>query len=284
MFRKKKSIIYKTAEQIELLRHSNTLVSKTHEAIVPFIKAGVKTIELDKIAETFIRDNNAIPAFKGYGDFPASLCISVNDEVVHGIPSNYEIKEGDVVSVDCGVEANGFVGDSAYTYIVGEVPDEVMQLMIVTKDSLYLGIEQAVVGRRMGDLSFAIQSYCEKVHGYGIVRELVGHGVGENLHEDPEVPNFGKRGRGVKLQAGLTIAIEPMVNLGKRHVVQDDDGWTIRTKDGKPSAHYEHSVAVQKGKADILSTFEFTEAAILKNTNLSPVVCNYDKRKTGEKA
>ncbi|MCL4127421.1 UNVERIFIED_CONTAM: hypothetical protein GTU68_063293 [Idotea baltica] len=273
----KKNIIYKTSEEIELLRHSNILVSKTHAAVVPFIKPGVKTSRLDEIGEQFILDNNAKPGFKGLYGCPSTLLISVNEAVVHGLPSDREIKEGDVVSIDIGVLANDFYGDSAYTYVVGEVPEDVMQLMVVTKDALYKGIEQAVTGKRIGDIAFAIQAYTEKKHGYGVVRDLVGHGVGRSLHEQPEVPNFGKRGKGIKLLSGLSIAIEPMINMGTKDVMQNADGWTIVTRDGKPSAHYEHSVVVQPNKADILSTFEFTEEAIRKNPELQEVICEYDK-------
>ncbi len=253
------------------MRHSNQLVGKAHAAVVPFIVPGVKTTKLDEIAEAFIRDHGAEPGFKGYGGFPYTLCISINDHVVHGMPSEYELKEGDVVSIDCGVLANGFYGDSAYTYCVGEIEPEVKKLLEVTKESLYKGIEQAVVGRRLGDISFAIQHYCERIHKYGVVRDLVGHGVGRSLHEGPEVPNFGKRGKGPKLQDGLVLAIEPMVNLGRKEVRRLSDGWTIVTIDGKPSAHFEHSVVVRKGKADILSTFEFIENAIKNNKELTKI-------------
>lgn len=273
----KKNIFYKTPEEIELMRHSNLLVSKTHAAVVPYIKPGVPTSKLDQIAEEFILDNNAVPGFKGMYGFPSTLCISLNDAVVHGMPSDREIQDGDIISIDCGVLANEFYGDSAYTYVVGDIPEEYMKLLVVTKDSLYKGIEQAVVGKRIGDIAHAIQMYTEKKHGFGVVRDLVGHGVGKSLHEDPQVPNFGKRGKGIKLLAGLALAIEPMINLGKNDVVQDEDGWTILTVDGTPSAHFEHSVIVQKGKADILSTFEFTEAAIRKNSELQEIICEYDK-------
>ncbi len=272
----KKNIYYKTPEEIELMRYSNQMVSKTHAAIVPYIKPGVKTERLDEIAEEFIMDNEAIPGFKGMYGFPATLCISVNEAVVHGIPNDREIQDGDVISIDCGVLANDFYGDSAYTYAVGNVSEETMKLLKVTKDALYKGIEQAITGKRIGDIAFAIQHYTERKYGYGVVRDLVGHGVGKSLHEEPEVPNFGKRGKGIKLLSGLAIAIEPMINMGKKDVVQDGDGWTILTRDGKPSAHFEHSVIVQKDKADILSTFEFTEAAIAKNEELQSVVCEYD--------
>lgn len=252
------------------MRESCQLVGKTHAAVVSAIKEGVTTAKLDDIAETFIRDHDAVPAFKGYGGFPATLCISVNEEVVHGIPGDRVLKNGDVISIDCGAEKNGFFGDSAYTYCLGEVPEEVMQLLTVTKASLYKGIENAVVGRRLGDISFAVQDYTES-HGYGVVRDLVGHGVGKSLHEKPEVPNFGRRGAGIKLKDGLVIAIEPMINMGTRNVVQMEDGWTIVTKDRKFSAHFEHTVAVKPQKADILTTFEFLEDAIKSNPELSEI-------------
>ncbi len=271
MRKKSKKIFYKTKEEIELIRHSCTLVGKTHAAVVDFIRPGVKTSKLDEVAETFIRDNDAVPGFKGLYDFPFTLCISINEEVVHGMPSNYELKEGDVVSIDCGVLSNGYYGDSAYTYCVGEVREDVKKLLEVTKESLYKGIEQAVIGKRVGDISFAIQQYTERKCGYGVVRELVGHGVGRQLHEAPEVPNFGKRGRGPKLLEGLVIAIEPMINMGKKDVIRSTDGWTISTADGKPSAHFEHTVAVSKNQADILSTFKYIEAAIKNNIELSEI-------------
>lgn len=258
-------IYRKTEEEIELQRESSLLVGKTLAQVAMYIKPGVKTIELDKVAETFIRDNNAVPGFKGYGGFPATLCISVNDQVVHGIPGNNVLKDGDIVSIDCGVLKNGFYGDSAYTFTVGDVPPEVKLLLERTKNALYEGISKAVEGMRTGDIGFAIQSYIEPF-GYGIVRELVGHGVGKKLHEKPEVPNYGRRGSGVKLLDGMVIAIEPMINLGVRNVSQDADGWTIRTADKLPSAHFEHTVAVKKDKADILSSFDFIDE-VLKNMN-----------------
>lgn len=269
--RKKKNIYYKTDDEIELLRASNQLVSKTHAEVAKFIRPGIPTARLDQIAEEFIRDHGAEPAFKGYRDFPATLCISVNEAVVHGIPTAYELQEGDIISIDCGTELKGYFGDSAYTYCVGEVKPEVMKLLKETKESLRLGIEQAKVGKRIGDISFAIQQHARK-HGYGVVRELVGHGVGRSLHEEPEVPNFGKRGQGIKLLPGLVIAIEPMINMGKRDVEQLEDGWTIVTKDRKPSAHFEHTVAVRKGTADVLSTFKYTEESIKTNIELSEIV------------
>jgi len=215
-------------------------------------------LKLDSIAEQFIRDNNGIPGFLGYRSFPNTLCISINEQVVHGLPSNYELKDGDIVSVDCGVILNNYYGDSAYTFIVGETSFEIKKLLSVTKEALYKGIELAVEGNRIGDIGFAVQSHAEK-NGYSVVRELVGHGVGRNLHEKPEVPNYGKRGSGLKLKTGLVIAIEPMVNLGKKEVIESKDGWTISTKDKKPSAHFEHTIAVRKEKAEILTTFDYIE-------------------------
>ena len=248
----------KTAEEIELIRESSLLVGKTLAEVAKLIKPGITTLELDRIADEFINDSYGKAAFKGYHDFPNALCISVNSAVVHGIPNKYELKEGDIVSIDCGVLKNGYYGDSAYTFPVGEIKPETAKLLKVTYESLYKGIEMAVVGKRVGDISEAVQSYAEK-NGYSIVRELVGHGLGKKLHEDPEVPNFGKKGNGPKLLDGLVIAIEPMVNMGKKNVKQDNDGWTIRTADGMPSAHFEHTIAVRNGKADILSTFKYIE-------------------------
>lgn len=255
-------IFLKTDEEIELLRISNQIVAKALAEVAKLIAPGVSTAQLDKVAEEFIRDNGAVPGFLGYGGFPKSICTSVNDQVVHGIPSEKVIlKEGDVISVDCGAYINGFHGDSAYTFPVGEVKSEIMDLLRTTKESLFLGIEQAVEGKRMGDIGFAIQSHCE-AKGYSVVREMIGHGVGRNLHESPEVPNYGRKGNGTMLKTGMTIAIEPMINLGKRQLVFENDGWTTRTIDRLPSAHFEHSVAVRKGKADILSTFEYIEQVL----------------------
>jgi len=224
-------IYYKSEEEIELIRESSLLVGKTHAEIAGLIKPGVTTLELDRIAEEFIMDNGAIPAFKGYGGFPNTLCMSPNEQVVHGIPNNNSLNEGDIISVDCGVLMNGFYGDSAFTYEVGEVKKEIKELLEVTKASLYKGIEQAVSGRRLGDISHAIQDYTESF-GFGVVREMVGHGVGRKLHESPEVPNYGKRGKGIKLKEGLVIAIEPMINMGTKSIHQHADGWTITTVDG----------------------------------------------------
>lgn len=254
-------IYLKTDEEIELLRVSNQLVARTLGEVAKHIKPGISTLELDKIAETFIRDNGAVPAFLDYNGFPNSLCTSVNDQVVHGIPNKNQLKDGDILSVDCGVLLNGFYGDSAYTFTIGNVNEKVVELLKITKESLYKGIEMAVEGNRIGDIGHAVQSHCE-AHGYSVVREMVGHGVGRNLHESPEVPNYGRRGYGSKLQSGMVIAIEPMINLGKRFIVQENDGWTIRTSDKMPSAHFEHTVAIRKGEADILSSFLFVEEVL----------------------
>lgn len=254
-------IYLKTPEEIALLRASNQLVGKTLAEVAKYIKVGVTTLELDKIAEDFIRTNGAIPGFLGYGGFLNTLCVSVNDQVVHGIPSNYALKEGDIVSVDCGVLQNGYYGDSAYTFCVGKVDEKVKKLLKITKESLSLGIDSAQHGNRIGDIGYAIQKHCQAA-GFSVVRKLVGHGVGKNLHEDPEVPNFGKRGQGVLLKEGMVIAIEPMINMGNRDVVQEKDGWTIRTIDRKPSAHFEHTIAIRKGKAEILSTFDYIEEVL----------------------
>jgi methionyl aminopeptidase len=259
-------IYYKTAEEIEQIRNSSLLVARTLAEVAKNINPGVTSLQLDKIAEEFIKDNGGIPAFKGYGGFPNSLCISPNEQVVHGIPDNRPYVDGDIISVDCGVLMNGFYGDSAYTFSIGEISNETMQLMKVTKESLYRGIGVALPGKRLQDISYEIQTYCEK-NGYSVVRELVGHGIGKNLHEAPEVPNFGKRGSGIKLQVGLVIAIEPMINMGKRNIVHDKDGWTIKTSDNKPSAHFEHTIAIKDGKADILSSFDYVED-VLKQRNL----------------
>lgn len=261
-------IYYKTAEEIELIRQSSLLVGKTLAAVAKELRPGVTTAELDKIAETFIRDHQGVPAFKGYRGFPASLCISMNAQVVHGIPGKDVIKDGDVVSVDCGVVLNSYVGDSAYTFAVGEVGEDILKLLRVTKESLYKGIEKAVIGNRIGDISNAVQTHAES-NGYGVVRELTGHGVGTKLHESPDVPNYGKKGDGPKMEEGLVIAIEPMINMGTKSVRFLRDGWTVITADGKPSAHYEHTVAVKKGKADILSSFaEIEEVLKLKQIEI----------------
>ena len=255
-------IYLKTDEEIELMREANQLVGKTLGEVAKHIVPGVSTLQLDKIAEEFIRDNGAVPAFLGYGGFPNSICASVNDQVVHGIPSSKMIlKEGDVISVDCGTILNGFVGDSAYTFCVGEVDEEVRKLLKVTKEALYIGIQNAVHGKRLGDIGYAIQQHCES-NSYGVVREFVGHGIGKEMHEDPQVPNYGKRGYGTMLKKGLCIAIEPMITLGNRQILMERDGWTVRTKDRKCAAHFEHTIAVGTGEADILSSFEFIEEVL----------------------
>lgn len=256
-------IIYKSAEEIELIRESSLLVSKTHAEIAKVIGVGVTTNYLNKIAEEFIRDQQAIPAFLNYHGFPYTLCISLNDQVVHGFPSNYELRDGDIVSVDCGVIKNKFFGDSAYTFTIGNVAEETLNLLRVTKECLQLGIDKAIVGNRVGDIGYAVQEHAEK-HGYGVVKELVGHGVGKMLHEKPEVPNYGKKGSGVKLEEGMVLAIEPMINAGRAAVKFWEDGWTVSTIDKKPSAHFEHTVAIKKGKADVLSTFDYVEEVLNK--------------------
>ncbi len=251
-------IYLKTEEEIELLRASNLLVAKTLGEVARLIKPGVTTLELDKVAEFYILDNKGLPGFLNYKGYPNTLCTSVNEQVVHGIPNKTPLKEGDIVSVDCGVLLNGYFGDSAYTFQVGEVKPEIKLLLETTKASLYKGIENAVEGQRLGDIGSAIQSYCE-AGGYSVVREMVGHGIGRNLHESPEVPNYGRRGNGIKLRAGMVLAIEPMINLGKRQIIQDSDGWTIRTADKSVSAHFEHTIVVKKNNAEILSSFKFVE-------------------------
>ena len=256
-------LYFKTDEEVGLLRESNLLVSKTLAEIAKYIKPGVTTLYLDSIAEKFILDHSAIPAFKGYAGFPKTLCTSVNDEVVHGIPSDYQLKEGDIISIDCGVILNGWYGDSAYTFAVGKISEETKRLLKFTKASLEEGVKAAVAGNRVGDISYAIQTKAES-GGYSVVRELVGHGIGKKLHEPPEVPNFGKKGTGTKMEKGLVICIEPMINLGNKETVQMRDGWTIKTADGKPSAHFEYAVAVNKGKADVLTTFKFIEEVLNK--------------------
>lgn len=254
-------VYYKSAEEIELIRKSSLLVSKTLAEVAKIIGPGVRTIELDKVAEAFIRDNGGIPAFLNYNGFPNSLCISLNDQVVHGFPSSYELQEGDIVSVDCGVILNNYFGDSAYTFAIGEISQQSNDLLRVTKECLELGIKKAIVGLRVGDIGFAVQDHAER-NGLGVVRELVGHGVGVKLHEKPEVPNYGKRGSGMKMEEGLVIAIEPMINAGKASVKFWKDGWTVSTIDKSMSAHFEHTVAVKKDKADVLSTFEFIEEVL----------------------
>lgn len=251
-------IHYKTAEDIQIIKEGALILGQAHGEVASLVKPGVKTKDLDKVAEEYIKDHGGSPSFKGYNGFPAALCISVNETVVHGFPSDYELKETDIISVDCGVYFKGFHSDSAYTYPLEGVSQEVLDLLDRTYDSLYLGIEQAKVGNRIGEISFAIQNYVEQF-GYGVVRELVGHGVGKDLHEDPEVPNYGKRGKGAKIKAGMVFAIEPMINLGTKGVVQENDGWTIRTADRRPSAHFEHTVAVLEDKTEVLTTHKYIE-------------------------
>jgi methionyl aminopeptidase len=259
-------IYLKTDEEVELLREANLLIGRTLAELAKIIKPGVTTKQLDKVAEEFIRDNGAEPTFKGFpnpygGPFPASICTSVNEQVVHGIPNDVPLQDGDIVSIDCGTRLNGFCGDSCYTFPVGEISPEVKNLLKTTKEALYKGIEQAVVGHRLGDISYAVQQHCE-AHGYGVVREFVGHGVGHEMHEDPQVPNYGRRGNGILLKSGLCIAIEPMITMGTKDIYMQEDRWGIVTRDKKPAAHYEHSLCVRKGKADILSSFDEIEKVL----------------------
>ncbi len=265
---KKASHIIKTEEEIELIRISSLLVGKTLALIASHLKPGIKTITLDRLSETFIRDQGARPVFKGYHGFPASICISVNEEVVHGIPGNRELKEGDIVSVDCGIEKNGFIGDSAYTFALQGASEENIRLLQVTHECLNKAIMQAVAGNRVGDISHAIQQHAE-ANGYGVVRELVGHGVGRMLHEKPEVPNYGKRGSGMLLKERMVLAIEPMINRGKRNVRTLNDQWTVVTSDGLPAAHFEHTVVVRKAQCEILSSFKEIMEAEKQNKNLN---------------
>ena len=262
-------IQYKTKEEIEIMRHSCLLVGKAHAAVAPFLRAGITTMQINDMVETFIRDNGGVPSFKNYNGYPFATCISMNSAVVHGFPSAEVLKEGDIISLDIGIFKNGFHGDSAYTYAVGEIPAEVKQLLRVTKESLYCGIEKARVGNRVGDISFAIQEHTERKHGYGVVRDLVGHGLGRKMHEDPQVPNYGKRGTREKLKEGMVLAIEPMINMGVKEVLHLNDGWTVLTKDGNPSAHFEHDVHITKTGPDVLSSFEDIEVAEKANVNLS---------------
>ena len=260
-------IYLKTEDEIELLRESNLLVGRTLAEVAKYVKPGVTTKKLDEVAEEFIRAHGAIPTFKGFPNpngspFPASICTSVNEQVVHGIPSeDVVLHEGDIVSVDCGTFMNGFCGDSAYTFCVGEVPEDVRNLLRVTKEALYEGIRNAVHGKRLGDIGYAVQQHCES-NSYGVVREFVGHGIGKEMHEDPQVPNYGRRGYGTLLKKGMCIAIEPMITLGDRSVVMENDGWTVRTRDRKCAAHFEHTVAVGMTEADILSSFKYIEEVL----------------------
>ena len=255
-------IILKTDEEIESLREANLVVARTLGEVAKWVAPGITTRRLNQIADEYIRSQGCVPGFLGLYGFPGSVCISVNEQVVHGIPSNYALEDGDIVSVDCGaVTPAGYNGDSTYTFCVGEVSDEVKQLLKTTKEALYEGISKAVPGNRIGDIGHAVQDYCEK-RGYGVVREFVGHGVGKKLHEDPEVPNYGRRGTGPLIKNGMTIAIEPMINLGSKNVITESDGWTCRTKDRKPSAHFEHTIAVHHGKPDILSSFDYVQEVL----------------------
>jgi methionyl aminopeptidase len=256
-------IYLKTNEEIELMRVANRMVGATLAEVAKHIAPGVTTLQLDKIAEEYIRDNGGIPLFKGYNGFPNAICTSINENVVHGIPNTSPLKDGDIVSVDCGVKINGYCGDSAYTFEIGEVLPEVKRLLQTTKEALYAGIANALEGKRIGDVSHSVQTYCES-RGYSVVRELVGHGIGKDMHEAPEVPNYGKKNYGPLLKEGMCIAIEPMINLGSKNVKFEKDGWTIRTRDKKPSAHFEHTIAIRPGKADILSTFEWVEEVLQK--------------------
>ena len=265
------AIKIKTQAEIELIRKSSDVLSRVMAEIAKAVRVGTNGLALDQLAEEFIADHGGTPSFKGYQRFPAALCISVNDEVVHGIPTAKEYKDGDIISVDCGVFMNGYHGDMAYTFGIGNVKPETVKLMQVTKESLYLGIQFAIVGKRTGDIGFAVQDFCERQNPYKCVRELVGHGVGKTLHEDPQVPNYGRKGDGAKLPENCVIAIEPMVNLGKREVYTKRDNWTIATQDGTPSVHFEHTVVVKPGKAEILTTFDFIEAAVNANAELVKV-------------
>jgi methionyl aminopeptidase len=269
MSRERNMIIHKTEAEIALMKESATLVSKTLTEVAKMLKPGVTTLGIDRLCGTFVRDHKAIPSFLNYRGYPFNICASVNDVVVHGFPNNLPLKDGDVVSIDMGVILNGWHGDHAYTFVIGEASDAVLQLIKVTKESLYKGIEKAVAGNRVGDISYAIQEYTEKKHRYGVVRELVGHGLGKSLHEDPQVPNYGKRGNGPKLKENVVLAIEPMINMGTKDVYTEDDGWTVRTRDGKPSCHFEHDVCVKRNKALILSDYSIIEAAEQANPNLN---------------
>jgi len=262
-------IFYKTAEEVALMKQAAMLVSETLTEVAKILKPGITTLQIDALCETYVKDKKALLSFKNYHGYPYSICASVNDVVVHGFPNNTPLKDGDIVSIDLGVILNGWHGDHAYTFILGEVTNEVLQLVKVTKESLYKGIEKAIVNNRIGDISFAIQEHTEKKYGYGVVRELVGHGLGKSLHEDPQVPNYGKRGSGAKLRENLVLAIEPMINLGTKDVYTEKDGWTVKTRDGKPSVHFEHDVCVKKDKALILSDYSIIEAAEKANSNLN---------------
>lgn len=256
-------IVYKTPEEIEIMREAAQIVSRTLGKIAEAIEPGITPLELDSMAENYIRSQNAIPGFKGLYNFPNTLCVSLNEQVVHGYPTDEPLKEGDIVSIDCGSIFEGFYGDHAYTFAIGEIDPKAQKLLDVTQECLRIGIEQTKEGNRLGDIGYHIQKYAED-HGYGVVRELVGHGIGKTMHEKPQVPNYGRRGRGKKIKEGLTIAIEPMINMGTERIKYLDDNWTIVTADGKPSAHFEHDVAVVNGKPEVLSTFKYVEEALAK--------------------
>jgi methionyl aminopeptidase len=261
-------IKYKTDEQVELMQISALLVSQTLSEIAGMLKAGITTLSIDKFANEFILDNGAVPSFYNYSGFPFHIITSVNDVVVHGFPGKEVLRDGDIISVDVGVIKNKFHGDHAYTFIIGEAKPEVLQLVKVTKESLFEGIKEAVVGKRMGDIGYAIQHHNEK-HGYGVVKDFVGHGLGQDMHEDPQVPNYGRRGSGTLLKENLVLAIEPMINMGKKDVFLAKDGWTVKTKDGRPSVHFEHDVCIKKGSALVLSDYSIIEQVEKKNSNLN---------------
>jgi methionyl aminopeptidase len=265
----KNLVYYKTEAEIDLMKKAATLVSKTLTEVAKMLKPGVTTLQIDKLCAEFVKDNNAIPSFYNYRGYPHNICASVNDVVVHGFPNNVPLNDGDIVSIDMGVILNSWHGDHAYTFIIGEASEGVKKLVNITKESLYKGIEKAIINNRIGDIAFAIQEHTEKKNKYGVVRELVGHGLGKNLHEDPNVPNFGMRGTGMKLKENLVLAIEPMINMGKKDVFTDSDGWTVKTKDGLPSVHFEHDVCIKRGKALILSDYSIIEAAEQANHNLT---------------
>jgi len=261
--------LYKTNEEVEIQRESCLMVNATITEVAKILKPGITTLSLDTMAETFIRDNGGIPSCKGYHGFPYSLCISVNEQIVHGFPGSYILKEGDIITIDTVVFKNGFHGDSAYTFIIGETTPEILNLVKVTKESLYIGIQQAVIGNRTGDIGYAIENYTNGQYGYGVIREMVGHGVGREMHEDPMVPNFGKRGSGKKLQENMVLAIEPMITMGSRNIYSLEDGWTIVSEDGSPAVHFEHNVCIKKGKPEILTDFTRIEEAEQQNSNLN---------------
>ncbi len=262
-------IYYKTEAEVALMKEAAVLVSKTLTEVATMLKAGVTTLQIDKLCNEFVKDHKAIPSFLNYNGYPFTICASVNDVVVHGFPNNVELKEGDIVSIDMGVVLNGWHGDHAYTFAIGEISEDVAKLIAVTKESLYKGIEKAIVNNRIEDISYAIQEHTQIKNGYGVVRELVGHGLGKSLHEDPQVPNYGKRGNGPKMKENLVLAIEPMINMGTKDVYTEEDGWTVRTNDGKPSVHFEHDVCIKRNKALILSDYSIIEKAERENINLS---------------